>query len=147
MLGVCTIWSEDFTMGLGAKRWYNLYKQAAKALGATHLLWVDAGPHRVPEVADQEIVTVKYDYLADARAAHPEATLVFLDVVEEAADLVDFVHPAGDVIYVVGTDSDGLGEYLVPEETDPVVKVPATIELWSHMALAIALYDRRAKGV
>lgn len=146
MLGICTIWNEDFSTGLGAKRWHNLYKQAAKALGATHLFWVECGPHYVPDVVDREITTEKYAYLADIRTAYPDATLVFLDISEGAVNLADFVHPSGDTIYVVGTDSDGLGEHLVPAEGDPITKISASIELWSHMSLAIALYDRRVKA-
>lgn len=144
MLGICTIWSEDFATGLGAKRWHNLYKQSAKALGATHLLWVEE-ESQAPEVADREIVTEKYASLSAVRDAYPNATFVFLDTAEGATNLADFTHPKGGTIYVVGTDSAGLGETLVPEENESVVKISASIELWSHMALAIALYDRQAK--
>jgi tRNA(Leu) C34 or U34 (ribose-2'-O)-methylase TrmL len=97
-------------------------------------------------VADQEITTEKYEHLSDVRDAYPNATLVFLDAAG-SEDLAAFIHPEGDTIYVVGTDSDGLGEHLVPGEEDDVVRVSASIELWSHMALAIALYDRQSKAV
>jgi hypothetical protein len=145
MLGVCAIWSEDFATGIGQKRWYLLYKQAAKAFGATHILWIEE-EEKVPQNADQEITREVYSHLDEVRAAHPDATFVFLDAAEGASDLADFTHPAGDAIYVVGTDGAGLGETLVPEEGEAVVKVSASIELWSHMALALALYDRQTKA-
>jgi hypothetical protein len=145
MIAICTIWSEDFATGIGQKRWYLLYKQAAKALGATHVLWIE-DQETVPENADQEIVREVHSSLADVRTAHPGATFVFLDAAEGSADLADFEHPAGDTVYVVGTDSAGLGETLVPEEGEAVLKISASIELWSHMALAITLYDRQTKA-
>ena len=65
--------------------------------------------------------------------------------------LKDFAHPADDVLYVVGSDYGQLdfealsrGGYL--KDNDVVsIETPTSVPLWSHVALAITLYDRSVK--
>jgi hypothetical protein len=118
-----------------------MYKQTAKALGATHLLWVQ-GPHAIPEVADQEISRHIYSSIVDIRAAYPSATFVFLDT--EGTSIKNYVHPPEDVIYVVGEDTQGLSN-LQPQEGEDIIRISSSIELWSHVAAGIVLYDRKIK--
>jgi hypothetical protein len=143
-IAIVVTWNEAFATGLGQKRWYNMYKQAAKALGATHLLWVKTN-YEVPHIADREIVVEVYDSFADLRAAYTSSEFVFMDANADI-DLKDFSHPKGDVVYVIGSDEDGL-KYTPPESKDQIVKISSSIELWSFHTLSIVLYDRVAKSM
>lgn len=143
MLGVATIWNETFATGLGQKRWYNLYKQTAKAFGATHLLWVE-DRFTTPEIVDQEITAETYQTFGDVRTQYQNVTFVFLDPSSNLM-LYDYTHPVGDTIYVVGTDESGLSG-LDKEVGEDLVSICGVLELWSPIALGIALHDRFAKS-
>ena len=76
--------------------------------------------------------------------AYPNAEKVYCDPRGEKS-IIEFTHPTGDVIYIFGSDSNGL---LLKDVAD-AVSIPSLSkykESWAVCAANIVMYDRVAKG-
>lgn len=63
--------------------------------------------------------------------------------VQGQTNLKDFTHPAGDVVYIFGSDG---GHIEIAPAHDHSIYIPqdkTTVTLWSHQAAAIVLWDRK----
>jgi len=119
-----------------------LWTLTMKAFGVSKLILVDVDQSQ-PECRDAEIALEIYSTLEEVLAAHDGPVVLLAQTGE--TKLAEFEHPTGDVLYVAGPDygqldaTAGTGRHVVSVET------PVNVPLWSHVALAIALYDRSRK--
>lgn len=116
------------------------YTHTLKAFGCNKLLLVDID-RMEPLVADAEIDFTAFPTLGKAKASLEGFTFVLVESLPAAQSLKKFKHPKGDTCYIIGSD---YGE-LAPAKEDLVVSISTEIPLWSHVALAIVLNDRRQK--
>lgn len=83
----------------------------------------------------------EYDSIADAIAAKPDLTPVYVDE-NATVELDAFVHPE-DALYIFGRA--GFAP-TIPEGAESVkISTPCPGCLWAHEACAIVLYDRHRK--
>ncbi len=159
MIAVAAFWENAswvYTTPRAVKDRIRLWNFTMKAFGVSKLIMVDVDGH-VPECRDAEITFELQASLAAVLDAHRDMTVVFLSqptlTPSEVSQsrLKDFVHPTGDVLYVVGSDYGQLnfktlaeGGYLDGNHV-VAIKTPTSVPLWAHAALAITLYDRSVK--
>lgn len=137
----------------GADFGFHLWRETVKSIGCNYFGMIDITRNNAgAEFAnnDEEIAYERFTSLEDAIAAHPNVTFVGLetqDVLQSMQQpivyLKDYVHPADNVIYVVGPDSIGINTH-IPGMT--WVTIPALRNtLWSFAAACYTLYDRLIK--
>jgi len=131
-----------------------MWRQTAKAFGATHMIAVTQDPIRYDHT-DTEIVYELYPTAPEAATAHPGATLVYMEgeayiPADTPYEYVEkFTHPAGDALYVVGPDYQAFpvsGMDLTGDNRLVVVRTSQNFSLWSILAAAIVLRDRWMKA-
>ncbi len=142
-----------------------VWRETVKPLGADRMIMVDQTlPGSTYQHTDEEIAFEKHSTLESALNAYPDKTWVFtapevsipgarvydkepapaLDYV----NLVDFVHPTDEVIYVIGPDSTGLplSKIAFPARSHLVtITTPRNHDLWSFIVAALVLFDRKNK--
>jgi len=94
-------------------------------------------PHRIP--------LWEFKSFAEFGQAMPkQARLVFVEMVEGALDLTNFVHPQA-AIYLLGAEDHGIPERFMAHHT--VVRIPSPVNVCHNVAVAgsIVLHDRFAK--
>lgn len=152
MIGVVTYWDEQVLADSKILD-TDIWKSTVKPLDATHLLVVDESDLK-PEWGDLAITYEIYPTLDAVMSEYPEATYVYLEASRNIPDgiefdsLSDFIHPAEDVIYIVGPDSSVLPIGSLPMDGNHVVSI-STVDgfaLWSVVVAGIVLYDRKVKG-
>jgi hypothetical protein len=116
------------------------YTHTLKSFGYNKLLLVDVDKTN-PIISDAEIDFSVFPTLKKAMVSLKNFTFVFVENLPDAVNLKEFKHPKGDTCYIIGSD---YGE-LIPGKKDLAVKISTEIPLWSHVAMAIILNDRRQK--
>lgn len=116
------------------------YTHTLKAFGYNRLLMVDVDGTE-PIMTDAEIDFTLCSSLEEAMAQLPGFGFVYVENLPAAENLNNFIHPTGDTCYIIGSD---YGQ-LTPGEGSAVVRIPTEIPLWSHVAMAVVLSDRRQK--
>lgn len=111
-----------------------------------------------PTCDDLDMTYATYATVEAALDANSSYTAVFLEKQSNCppevtpTNLIDFTHPAGDTLYIVGPDSSQLdlaslysNGYL---DGNHVVYINTTnnIAMWSMSSVCIALYDRSSKS-
>ncbi len=123
------------------------WKDTAKAFGVK-LILIDVD-EQGPPMRDPDVDFKLHDTLKDALDAYPDATVVWMtDLVEDYTTLKEFVHPEGDVLYVIGSDYGFIREENIEASgrPGPAVKIDLPMWLWAQQVYAILLYDIKTKG-
>lgn len=132
-----------------------LWTYSIKPFGVSRLVLVDTFKE-VPDCLDKTITFELRDTLDEILDEH-DGPIVFLSqpglvpAGVECCDLVQFQHPAGDVLYIAGSDYRGLDLAELAEAGrltgNHVVSIATAtdVPLWAHVALAIAFRDRQLK--
>jgi len=123
-----------------ARKVLKLYTHTMKAFGVSKLIVVDVDEAE-PAIIDAEITCAMFASWQEAVASLEGFAPVFVEDLPRAQNLAAFRHPAGDACYIIGSDYGKL----TPPAGGTVVRIPTRIPLWSHVAMAIVLNDRRQK--
>lgn len=130
----------------------------SKILGADTLILIDKTTFKVLQYYthnDPDITYLSYDDFTEVEEAFPEASIVYLEDKYfldenniEGTNLLDFKHPSGDVIYVVGPNYGSL-EVLEARKDKIWVYIPTNprYALFADITMFIVLYDRLSKAV
>ena len=132
---------------------------AAKALGCTRLEMVDVSAYRVLQYyrhndagfefgrsASLEVIEERYRGWSRVYLSSEQK---LVSVGYPFSTLNKFEHPAGDCLYVVGTDS-GKVDITAGRSEETWVAIPTArsgLEIWAEHAAVIALWDRLAKSL
>ncbi|OFW62290.1 MAG: hypothetical protein A2Z35_01975 [Actinobacteria bacterium RBG_19FT_COMBO_36_27] len=132
----------------------DLWKLTAKSFNAPNLILIDVN-NMNPECSDEEIKFYTFKSLTEAIKANEEKNFVFLEVFHKIppeynpVSLKEFIHPPEDVFYVAGSDFGDIPFAELGKQKSNFhfvyIDTKNTIPLWSHTALAVALYDRLIK--
>lgn len=128
----------------GAKRWLSAYIFTMEMFGFDTLYVVGKpGITHGYNIQHKEV-----DTLNEVLHENPDAKVVVMTgAVPEGHDLYDLLnynHPEGDVIYVIGGDYSEINFEMLDEHSPDYVKITGVIEnpnLWSHTVAAILLND------
>ena len=150
MVGAVADWSMHRWILSDIGRFMSFYNYTLTAFGATHLCMIGS-PAVAYEHTHVGITYASYTTLDDVVKAFPGVNLVALcnSETKTPATLNTFVHPAEDVLYVVGSDYGDLDYPAVDRQAQKsyvIIEGAEAMALWGHVALAIALHDRHVKG-
>lgn len=147
MIGVVAYWSVHpwiLCDRSGPKRWMSLYSYTLRSFGVTDLIMIGTDiPDHVPYGVNYRTYPELGVFLND----NPDVKLVALTA-QGTQSLKDYVHPVGDVLYVLGSDYGDveLKTLQARGNCDFVrIDVMETGILWAHIALGIVLNDRSTK--
>jgi len=155
MIGVIIFWESNEQNRYSGDKWSSLlWHDTIKPLGAKLLIMID--PNNLQKhFIDEDMIFETYNSLYDALLAHKKKEFVFLEAERgiptniEFNYLKNFKHPKGDTLYIVGPDTNGINFKEINEFINNnvvAIQTEKNYAIWSFIAIAIALYDRRLKN-